>query len=873
MTTPQELADELRDLAVTVLTDLERLHAPGLELPRVFGGFAVGADARADLAFTLGLLHAEGVEEIAGVRCDDVALEIVRRLDGPSTHSFYSYRAAETVLRLGGLDDNPRLSAWTQADIANVEAVIDSTSMLTMLDDGALPNNFAVVLTRCEVARRALGRLPADNRLDELLDKLRGLFGGLTHGWWDDFGGANYDMYTPDVYLFAEPFSDELGDVWETGLRKALADLADVATPGGAVSWGRSTGALGVVMNVELGATAVGRNMSDNPAGWLGKAALATIALRAWFESGVVNSHQYRMTMGYRGPERRLQMTLDLLGKLVQAAHELRAGAAIEAASPAESFATVDRLVRFEDARNAGVWTHRGGGLDFVLPFVGGFSGDYASSPRQPGTFETAVDSNRHVGWLPLIHADGTVRGVQGPPSALDHEPGQVWVEHNLFTSFDHGAAEPASIPVQGSRTATYTVDGRSLVIDDALEIDRDPDTIDAISVAVPEVRHRPLSVVFETDAPHTATVVDTRGMRQHRSFWNEHHRLHELSIEPARSIAYRCRITPAIRIASSAHGHLYDSSLWDPLGDRVTRHTGFAFEDAVAMSACDVAHVHWPEWTSGETAADAERTIGRLRAAGVTIFWTQHNRVPHYYQDASEMYEVWAANADVVVHHSEYGRAVMEAQYTYGDHTRHAVIPHGHWGHMLEPLRPQGGRAEAENLLGMEPVVLRLGVVGAPRVQKDVQLVIDAVHASSRDDIELRVWSLGDETVPDDPRIIAERYELTDPALYARRLFTLDALVMPFTEGMLTTGTMADAIGAGIPTLASSWGYLREALGKTAIYYGDTAADLAACLDGLSADDLEAARAAIPERRAAHEWDAIAEATYELIDDVVASR
>ena len=127
MTTPQELADELRDLAVTVLTDLERLHAPGLELPRVFGGFAVGADARADLAFTLGLLHAEGVEEIAGVRCDDVALEIVRRLDGPSTHSFYSYRAAETVLRLGGLDDNPRLSAWTQADIANVEAVIDST--------------------------------------------------------------------------------------------------------------------------------------------------------------------------------------------------------------------------------------------------------------------------------------------------------------------------------------------------------------------------------------------------------------------------------------------------------------------------------------------------------------------------------------------------------------------------------------------------------------------------------------------------------------------------------------------------------------------------------------------------------------------------
>ncbi|MDW3219654.1 MAG: glycosyltransferase [Acidimicrobiales bacterium] len=872
MTTAAELADELLDMTVDVLTELESHHAPALELPPVFGGYLVGADARADLAFTLGLLHAEGVEKVAGVRGDDVALEIVRRLDGPTTHSFYSYRAAETLARLGGLDDNPRLAHWTADDIANVESAIDSTSMLSMLDDGTLPNNFAVVLTRCEIARRALGRLPDDNRLDELLDTLRGLFGGLPYGWWDDFGGANYDMYTPDVYLFAEPFADELGESWATGLRAVLGDLADVATPGGAVSWGRSTGALGVVMNVELGATAVGRDMSDDPGAWLGKAALAARALRDWFVDGVVTAHQHKMTMGYRGPERRLQMTLDLLGKLVQAVGELRRGADVEAASPAQSFGPVDRLVRFEDEREAAVWAHRGGGVDFVLPFVGGFWGDYAASPRLPGTFETPVDSNHHIGWLPLIHADGTVRSTQGPPASVAHEPNAVTVSFDRFSSFDLGAKEPANIAIDGTRRTRYRVERRSLVIEEELELDRDPATIDAISVSIPETTVRPLAVEFETDLPHTATVVDTAGMQKHRSFWHEHGRSHELVLEPARSLSYRCRVTPALRVASTAHGHWYDSSLWDPLGDRVTRHSsGWILEDPAAMSAFDVAHIHWPEWTSGPTPEAAERTIGKLREAGVTIFWTQHNRVPHRHQDAADMYAVWAANADVVVHHSEYGRAVMEREYTYGEHTRHAVIPHGHWGHMLEPLRPAGGKAEAEQACGMDAVPLRLGVVGAPRVQKDVQLVLDAVHASTRDDIELRVWSLDGETVPDDPRIIAEPYEMTDHAVYARRLHTLDALVMPFTEGMLTTGTMADAIGAGIPTLASSWGYLREALGDAAIYYGDAAEDLTACVDGLTEDRLAACRAAMPERQAALDWQPIAEATLALLDEVVA--
>ncbi|MEQ8841895.1 MAG: hypothetical protein RIB98_13020 [Acidimicrobiales bacterium] len=872
MTTPEELADRLVALASEVLTDLEANHAPGLELPAVFGGYVVGPDARADLAFTLGLLHGEGVESVAGIDCASVAVEIVRRLDGPATHSFYSYRAAETLLRLGGLDDNPRLAGWSDADIANVEAAIDSSSMLAMLDDGKLPRNYAVVLTRCEIARRALGRLPADHRLDELLDMLRDLFDDQSHGWWDDFGGANYDMYTPDVYLFAEPFADELGDGYRRGLTAVIDDLADVATPGAAVAWGRSTGALGLVMNVELGATSAGRRIGGDVAGWLGKADLATNALAEWFEGGVVTAHQHRMTMGYRGPERRLQMTLDLLGKLVQAAHELRGAADLTASTPADSYRPVDRFVRFEDERAAGVWTHRGGGLEFVLPFVGGIWGDYTCSPRWPGRFEVAVDSGRHISWLPVVHADDAVRTVHGAPDSVVHDDGTVTVVHTDFSTLDFGAGDAAKVPVAGTRTATYRIEGRSLVIEDSITLARDPATIDAVVVDIPEVAGQPLQVEFTTAHPHTSTVVDTSGMQVHRSFWNEHARTHELVIEPASRIDYRCRITPPLRVASTALGHWYDRSLWGPLGDRVVE-AAAPLRDPMALAAFDVVHVHWPEWTSGLRPDDARRTIATLRESGVTIFWTQHNRVPHFAQDATELYEIWAAAADVVVHHSDHGRAIMEAQYRYGDHTVHAVIPHGHWGHMLEPARPAGGREEAEELCGMSPTGLRLGMVGAPRVQKDTQLVLDAVHASDRDDLELWCWSLSDEDVPDDPRIHAVPYTMTEHHVYAQRLFTLDALVLPFSEGMLTTGTIGDAVGAGVPAICSSWGYLREAMGDAGIYYDDSREALTACIDDLDVERLATARAAIPERQAALAWGPIAEATFALVDGVVAAR
>lgn len=879
MTIPAALADRLLDLVATVLADLEDAHAPGLQLPPVFGGHAVGSDARADLAFTLGLLHHAGIETVAGVACADAALEVVRRLDGAATHSFYSYRAAETLERLGGLDDNARLQHWTAADHDNAALTIDSTAMLADLDHGNLPKNYAVVLARCEVARRSLGRLPSKNRLDDLLGRIVGLLESSATGWWDDFGGANYDMYTPDVHLFAEPFAAELGEVWERGFASVLADLEHLATPGGAVAWGRSTGALGVVMNIELGAVALARELTVDRAGWLGRAALATGAVGGWFDNGVTTAHQHRMTMGYRGPGRRLQMTLDVLGKLVQAAIGLRTAAAVDAASPAESYPPTDHLVVFDPARNSAAWAHRGA-IDFVLPLVGGFWVDYSPAPRWPGTFEVPVDTQTLVSWLPAIHRDGAVLTVSGPPAELRHEPGALHVVHEGFHSLDLGAPGPDRVPVDGRRRATYRVDGRSIVIDELLTIETDASVLDSVSIEVPEVAGRPLCVEFATDRPHTSTIVDTAGMTHHRSFWNEHHRVHELTVEPAPTIELTWRVTPALRVATTALHHWYDESLYAPLGRRVVRAEAVSLiDDPDTLSEFDVFHLHWPEWATGTDPARTRQVIERLRAAGVAIVWTQHNRVPHRTEDpagAEESYRIWAAEADGLIHHSHYGRSVMEAEYDYGSHARHAVIPHGHWGPRLEPLRPAGGKAAAERRLGLDSVPIRLGVVGAPRDPKQVQLVLDAFHRSTRDDIALCVWSLDGpdaEVVPDDPRITAVPYDHVDLATYAHRLFALDALIMPFDDGMLTTGTVGDAVGVGLPALVSDWGYLHEALGDAAIPYGTSATDLAACIETLDTKRLAAAASASTARQSAMDWTVIAESTLAFFDDIIVGR
>ena len=851
------LADRLLAFTVARLEALVAAHLPDLRIPGVFGGHRVGPDVRADLAFTIGLLGAAGVGSVAGRPVEDALEAVLQPVDGAATNTFFSYRVAETLLRFPTLLDRLR-------DSSEVLEACDSTSALPAMRDGSLPRNYGAVLLRCEAARSRLGLDVDPAVVDELVERTVAMLAANPGGYLDDShtGIGRYDIYSADVYLFTEPVASRLGDVWSHGARVALDLVARVgATNGAGITWGRSIGALATCLTIELTGLAAGLRIDD---GWSARGANAFDHLAPWFGAdGLITAHQHRSTFGYRGPFRRLQMTLDCLGKLADTAVALQRAGAVEPAG-GDPFPARDEVVAFESARPAGVWTYRSRDLAFVLPLVGSTVGDYLPAPRNPGLFEVPVDTDLPTA-VPSLFVGSKRYTSGGVPAAVEHSgPGELVVSYDGFPrSRQFEATEDV---LAGRRVVRYRVEGRTLHADEELSfVGGGPE---ALAVQLSETTGRPLRVTWRSDAPHATTTIDTSGMKEHRSFWAELPLAHQRDVDvdevDAPSVVrLGWSVTPKLRVLSTERGHHYTRAVFDPLvarGDVVdapasrSRLPG----ETVDLGAWDLFHLHWPEWYLGPDVARHRAAVERLQAAGVRIVWTQHNLVPHDKDPRhGEIYAVWAAAADGVVHHSEYGRRRAEERYRYRADAIHAVIPHPSFG-------------ELEAAPGEGPI--RLGIVGAPRGEKDVQAVLDAFAATTRPDLELHVWSLrGDEVVPDDPRIHAEAYGQVDRSVYDDRLRSLDALVLPFAEGdMITTGTVGDVVAAGIAALVSGWGYLAESLGPAGIPYGD---DLTAALEGLSREQLWAASEASVGLRPAMASERVAELHLALFEAVGTTR
>ena len=921
------IADDLVMLATRVLSDLGDPAtgvAPGLVLPATLAGHRVDADAHADLVFTLGLLREAGVDRVGDLDVEAHLHDRLAATDARRTHTFFSYRIAETVARLGGLD------VLTPATRDVVVGAVDSSEWISLLDQGILPRNYAVVLTRCELARAALGLAVDPAVVDGLVERVAALLGESPEGWLDDSqtGRGQVDMYTVDAYLFAEPFSDRLGAVWDRGLAAAARLVEAVVTPGGAaLPWGRSIGALAVCHSGELAALLLRRAHEGGPpvdAGrWWGVARAAATGAAGWFDGGLVVAHKRRAPFRYRGPFRRLQMTLDCAGKLVVAALDLRrAGAeavagepvvvgradAVDGATaagdrdrrdggagattrdrgatgdradgrtgppppgPPRAFDPRDEWISFGD--RIGVWAHRDPRLPFALPVVGGPGADYAPTPRQPGGFEVPTDQPLAC-FVPLAWRGEARFAPGGRAWAVEHARGTLDLAHDTF--LDTGAAlgdEPSVLP--GERRARYTVDGRTLTVDERLSFpDRAPG---ALAVLVPQMPGQPLHVTADGPAVERVTTVDVDGLAEWRSVDGEIAAVHQVELRPGAEVAFRWSVTRKLRVVSTAHHHWYHQCLYASLGDRVdVRPVPYHLLDdadrlAAAFATVDVLHLHWPEWLTGMSASRARRVAETIRAIGVPVVWTQHNLAPHTAPDHGDLYRPWAETAAGVIHHSRWGEAAVRARYDFAPSAVHRVVPHGHWGPLMTP-RAQVDRAAAEAELGLTPAGLRIGLVGAPRPGKDTQLLIDGVHAATQDDVQLLVLSGDGEDDRGDPRITVLPYDEVPRDVYDRRLATIDVLALPLEGGTyLTTGQVADAVGAGLPALVSGWPYLAEVLGDAAIPYGRTAADLAATIDGLDEPTLVRAAAAAVARRPALDWAALAEDTFALLDEVAAA-
>jgi glycosyltransferase involved in cell wall biosynthesis len=894
MTSTRALAGELLDLVEQQLAALADGPLPELDLPGMLLGHEVGPDVRADLLFTLGLLHEAGRTTVGDVEVVDALSRLLAGIDGRRTHTFYSYRVAETVARFGPLEGNALLADLSAAQRQQVAAAADSTDWFELLDAGILPRNYAAVLTRCELARARLGVHEDRGALDALLPRVRDMLGGHLDD--SNAGIGRFDIYTVDLHLFCEPFADLLGAPWRDGARAAL-DLVDrVATPdGAAVPWGRSTGVLAVCHTVELGGlvardhggdgTPAGASpLTPDPLRWWARAAHAAAQLQPWFRDGWVTAHQHRASDPYRGLDRRLQMTLDCLGKLVDAALGLLAVPDTPVTvDERELFPERDELVQLDASRHAGAWSYRGGGTAFVLPVVGGTTTDYVATPRRPGLYEAPTGSELIAG-APMLFDRGQRYVAGGLPALLEHRPGELHGRYDGFPaagflepgpSGSDGDTSRSTEVVPGHRDVTWRVEGRTLLVEEHLELERAPA---AIALQVTEADGRPLHVTYECDTSHRTAVIDTAGLAEFRSCWGELPRTHQIDLEPATSLHLRWSVTPVLRSLTTAPDARYQQCLYEPLEDRVQVSVVpySALKDPAELrdvaARADQFHLHWPEWLLLDD-DEHHAVIDVLRGAGVRIVWTQHNLIGHDKDRSGEShYRAWAAAADLVIHHSDWGRRRALATYPYRPEARHVVIPHGHFGPeaLPDPADRAASRAEVEAELGLRPGVLRLGIVGAPRVEKDLELVMRAVARCSRDDLELLVLSLrGDEVVPDDSRIVARRYEEVPRDEYDRRLAALDALVMPFDpEGeMLTTGTVADAVGHGLATVASDWQFLTEALGDAAITYGRSEDELVACLESLTAEVLGRAASAAAARRGALDWSAIAAVTYAELD------
>jgi len=867
-----DLAGRLTGFVVAKLEALVHEHLRDLRIPRVFAGHPVAPDVRADLAFTVGLLGTFGVGSVAGRPLLDALEAILRPIDGPGTNTFFSYRVAETLLRHPGLLD--RFDGTVRHAV--LEAC-DSTSALPALEAGRLPRNYGAVLLRCETARQRLGLDVDSTVLGDLTERTTALLSRNAGGHLDDSqsGIGRYDIYSGDIYLFTEPMAADLGDVWTRGARSAL-DLVErvSATNGAAFTWGRSIGALASCLTIELAGLAATHDLGADAGAWIRRGEHAFDRIGDWFAAdGLITAHQHRSTFAYRGPFRRLQMTLDCLGKLVDTAVALqRAGDVPPSDEGVDLFPDRDELIRFEDERRAAVWTYRSRDLAFVLPLVGSTVSDYLPAPRNPGLFEVPVDADLPTA-VPVLFRDG-VRHTSGMvPASVGKAPAELRVVYDGFPrsrQFEVPAEAPPPLP--GRRSVRYRVEGRTLHADEELHLDADS-LPDALAVQVVETAGRPLRVDFRCDQPHATTIVDVAGLKEYRSFWAELPTVHQIDVDPAPVVRLGWSVTPKLRILTTERNHHYTRTVFDPLlaagavvEAQVSRRRlpGDTFD----LSQWDLFHLHWPEWYLERDVRRHEAAVARLQAAGVRIVWTQHNLVPHDKDPRlPEISAVWAAAADGVIHHSAYGRRRVEERYAYRAGAVHRVIPHPSFG------GPPGGSDDTG--AGDErrrDLPIRLGILGAPRAEKDVQAVLDAFAATTRADLELHVWSLrGDEVVPDDPRIHAEAYRMVDRAVYDKRLRSLDALVLPFAEAdMITTGTVGDVIGAGIAGITSGWGYLAEALGDAAIPYGD---DLTATLQSLDRDRLEAAGSAARSRRPTCSAEAVAAAHLELLEAVGTTR
>lgn len=838
------LQAEITEYLVESMEAIQERYLEGEPWAGFLAGYPIKSDTICDYLYVLGLLRQLGVERVGGEPVESIMRRWLPRIDGASTITFYSYRLAETLLLFGPMAENSLLAELPQPVVAELARAVDSSEILESLGhkEGGRPNNYWGVLARCEEARRRLGLLEDPGVLDRAVAETERILLANPYGYFDDSADrrGRFDSYSADLLLFVEPLWDRFeGEALRERLRRHVALFESIAMENGAsVVWGRSTGALSLCLNMEMHSLALREEWAADPRRSAGLVRHSFMRLREdWMQDGLVTAHRGRSPFRYRGPQRWLQMTLDCLGKLALTARNLGTVQAGDGAvgRSAKLFPMVDRFHEFSED-GAGVWMFRNRRFAFQLAVVntGQADADYVPMVRCPGLWDNPVDSNLLV-MNPRIRIGEGVHAFTGLPMIVEKK------ENGLRLVYESELGDAG----KSRREVMYQVSEDRLEVKECWEFGHAPDGV-AVALAESE---RPLEWTVEASVPWRMREVDVAGVLSYRSFWGTLQNWREVQMAGRQKMGMSYQIRPKVRVLAipgdhdyvqCLYGHLEDTAVEvDLLPQQLQWRADLAREWGRRY---DVLHIGWPEHLFGGERDERYRRrylafLEELGRQPLRIIWTLHNRLPHggEWEWGERLYKEWAMLTTAALHHSRWGAARMRSLLPFGEDCRHVLLPHPHYGSYM---KDGPGKAEAERELGLAPVPIRIGVVGRPQKEKQVDLVMAGFAASENPDLELLVTAVRPETaIPEDGRIRAiGRTVMESRERIALYTAACDLLVScPTGERYLTSGIVADAVGQGVGMICNQWPFLEEIMGEAALYFDDgDPAGLSRLLEGL---------------------------------------
>jgi hypothetical protein len=512
---PAVLADAMVAWIAERTEAILRRFFAGPVLPRFQAGHVIAPATYTSAIALLKTLHGLGVTRLADAPVEDWIRPFLRAIDGERTQTFGSLWLAETLLAWGPFAGNPLLEGLSDAERANLAQACDTTHIYTA--DGTIgewSTNYWMVLAEAERARQRLGLLTDTAILEAAVEKCRQLQAGDAPEFFDDSATqvGRYDSYSMGA--------------------RALGTLA--MENGAFVAYGRSIGFLSICATIGHAATAIREGLDDDPGRILALAANAWAQVPAWYRDDLIAAHRDRMTDGYRGPQRLLEMSIDCLQALAGAAGVLRT---LPPPPPPQGplFPPRDELIRF-DARTAGVWIFRNAHLAFQLPFVSAWLGaDYTPWLHSPGLFENPWDCPTRFG-VPVALIDGKAFGPGELPASVTKFPGGLTLTYaSLLEEVAHGwMPNPAWRRIAAELSLTWRV------VDDCIHLEQRlllPQAPDGLAIHIPQAR-RPLAVeVVQCTVPFSQDTVVVEGMGQYRSCWGPLTAIHALHLAPAAEI------------------------------------------------------------------------------------------------------------------------------------------------------------------------------------------------------------------------------------------------------------------------------------------------------------------------------------------------